>query len=476
MKSPMTRRELLRMAGVGSAGLLLAACQPKVVEVERIVEQTVVVTEEKVVKEAVEVAKEVTRVVEVERGAEGPAPLPPTSLRFAFPGHAQTYAEYTTAVFQARHPDVQVDLEPVAGDYNQRFFTMAAGGTLPEANWTSDGQVIPFVETGVSMDMQPMVDADPEPLVSDVYPIMLGLGQYKGGLYMIPWAADAPVMYYNKTLFQNAGVPEPPPEGLAVNDWIESLKAIVDEDRQIYGWLGNESWWAVYVPWMYGFGGAFFNEDLTQVVVNSPESVEACQTLADTYVKHKFSVPKGVDLGGNAFLLGMAACHFTNRHLCKSLRDVGAEFEWDVCLPPRQPVKHVAGAGTMGTSVSTAAAQRDKVQATFELVKTIVTPAVQSALARQYLIIPALQAMATDPVWYDLPAPPENRDVFLEVPKIAITPPTPLDDNCGTVYVGEIQIAMATAWEEMIIAGIPAQEALDKAANRINSCMAAGGV
>ena len=194
MKSPMTRRELLRMAGVGSAGLLLAACQPKVVEVERIVEQTVVVTEEKVVKEAVEVAKEVTRVVEVERGAEGPAPLPPTSLRFAFPGHAQTYAEYTTAVFQARHPDVQVDLEPVAGDYNQRFFTMAAGGTLPEANWTSDGQVIPFVETGVSMDMQPMVDADPEPLVSDVYPIMLGLGQYKGGLYMIPWAADAPVM------------------------------------------------------------------------------------------------------------------------------------------------------------------------------------------------------------------------------------------------------------------------------------------
>ncbi|MBN1402284.1 MAG: hypothetical protein JXA74_15700, partial [Anaerolineae bacterium] len=67
MSSVISRRALLRYTGLGMGGLVLAACQPKIVEVEKVVKETVVVKEtievEKVVKEAVEVEKEVTRVV-----------------------------------------------------------------------------------------------------------------------------------------------------------------------------------------------------------------------------------------------------------------------------------------------------------------------------------------------------------------------------------------------------------------------------
>jgi len=73
MQSHMTRRQLLRTIGIGSAGLALAACQPKVVEVTRVVEKEV----EKVVKETVVVEKEVM---------SGAAPLPPQTLRFGFGG------------------------------------------------------------------------------------------------------------------------------------------------------------------------------------------------------------------------------------------------------------------------------------------------------------------------------------------------------------------------------------------------------
>jgi multiple sugar transport system substrate-binding protein len=64
----MTRRKMLKFAGLG-AGLLVAACKPQIVEVEKVVEKPVVqtVVVEKVVKEAVEVPKEVTRVVEKEK-------------------------------------------------------------------------------------------------------------------------------------------------------------------------------------------------------------------------------------------------------------------------------------------------------------------------------------------------------------------------------------------------------------------------
>jgi len=58
----MSRRSLLRLFGVGTAAAALAACQPQVVE--KIVKETVVVTEEKEVTKVVETQKEVTKVVE----------------------------------------------------------------------------------------------------------------------------------------------------------------------------------------------------------------------------------------------------------------------------------------------------------------------------------------------------------------------------------------------------------------------------
>ena len=80
MSRRISRRELLRYAGLVSSAGLLAACQPKIVEVTKIVKEEVakVVKETVVVKEAVEVEKEVTRVVEeivekeVERSSRRP--------------------------------------------------------------------------------------------------------------------------------------------------------------------------------------------------------------------------------------------------------------------------------------------------------------------------------------------------------------------------------------------------------------------
>ncbi len=66
MEKNVTRRAFLRTAGIGAAASIVAACQPKIVEVTTVVEKVVkeTVVEERVVKEAVEVEKEVTRVVE----------------------------------------------------------------------------------------------------------------------------------------------------------------------------------------------------------------------------------------------------------------------------------------------------------------------------------------------------------------------------------------------------------------------------
>jgi len=210
-------------------------------------------------------------------------------------------------------------------------------------------------------------------------------------------------------------------------------------------------------------------------LMDSPEAIEACQALADIYCKYKGAVPKGANFGGDPFILGRACFYLMNRFHCKNIRTANVEFEWDVALPPRQPKKHTAGAGTMGPGVSAAAEKRGTHVAAWKLAKTIALPATQKHFARQYLSIPVLMSLAKDPSWYELPAPPANRDVFLEIPKIAITPPQPKDSSCGTVYVGETAKAMNDAWDKMVVGCQPAKEVLPEAVKIINDCIAAGG-
>lgn len=472
--SRLSRRELLRFAGLGASSLALAACQPKVVE--KVVERTVVVTEEKVVQETVVVQevveKEVTQIVEKEAA---PAQLPQMELRFGFPGWAQQFAELITAQFQAREPNVSVVLEPIAGDQVQKIYTMAAGGTTPEALWISDAHAAPLGSEGVMLDMMPLAEADADNITEDMYPVMLNLGKYQDHWYFVAWAFDAPVMYYNKTLFQKAGLPDPDPLGMPWEDWQLACAEVTDESDQVYGWFGNENWWAIYVPWMEGFGGRFYSEDKSKVEINSPEAAAGCQALADVYVKYNAAVPKGADLGGDPFILGKAAMYITNRNFCANIRQANVQFEWDVTLAPIQAKKHVCGSGTMGPGIATTATKGGKEWATWQLVKTIALPATQKYFARQYMMIPVLKSLAKDPSWYDLPAPPANRDVFLEIESRAIIPPEPANLDCGTVYIGETVKVMNEAWEKMVIGAVPAQEVLDEAAMIINDCIERGG-
>ncbi len=478
MGKTLSRRALLRTIALGTGGLLLASCQPKIVEVEKIVTKEVekIVKETVVVKEAVQVEKEVTRVVEkvVESGM--PTPFPPTTLRFGFRAGQKPHVELMVASFQTEQPEVEVELEPSPdAEAFKKWQVMAAGGTLPETLWIGNIVTWTFAEDGIVIDMKPMAELDPDQPMQDIYDPLVKMCSYKDqGWYMVPWAADAPVMYYNKTLFEKAGLKVPPAGGLTVDEFIQSAVAMTDEAAGVYGTSLNVKWNAVHLAWFAGFGGKFWNEDKSKVLINSPECAEAAQTMADLYHKHKCIVPYGANLGGDPFMLGRSGMMEANRQSCYNLRAIKTDFEWDVTLPPIGPKRHAAITGTMGPAVSKGAVG-GKEQIAYELATSILKPPVQRHFARQYMMIPILKSMAKDPAWYDLPAPPVNRDVFLNVLQIADTLPLADHTFCGTPLWGFTFDTIDQAWDEMIVGGVPAQEALDKAANLINDCIARKG-
>lgn len=110
----LSRRALLRAGMIGAAGLVVAACQPKVVEVEKVVKETVEV--ERVVEKEVqvEVEKEVTRVIEAASATEK------IILRLGkFAGDAWDFDAIWSERFMEENPNITVQIEDVP--YNDMF-------------------------------------------------------------------------------------------------------------------------------------------------------------------------------------------------------------------------------------------------------------------------------------------------------------------------------------------------------------------
>ena len=215
MNSTMTRRELLRALGVGAAGAAVAACQPQIVEKEVAVKETVVV------KEVVEVEKEVTRVVEV-----APAEKPKVEIRIHTNQGDQWYGwwneawETNVAGWRSEHPNITPTFEPVAGWLNEYFpviFAHVAAGTLGDIVWTRGthrSNLSWALEYNICRDLMPMVEALDHDL-SQYYPGVIAQSSWEGKFFYMPLTSEptCPVIAYNKDLVADMGAPEPQ------NDW-----------------------------------------------------------------------------------------------------------------------------------------------------------------------------------------------------------------------------------------------------------------
>lgn len=132
-----------------------------------------------------------------------------------------------------------------------------------------------------------------------------------GVLWGIPRDYDAIAVYYNKTLFDAAGV-EYPKDGWTWDEFIETAKKLTDPDAGIYGCSIAADSQAFGYDYIYGNGGKLFDEN-GMCVVNSPENVEAFQKLYDAIHVEKISatVEEQVEIAKDVrFLSGTDAMTF----------------------------------------------------------------------------------------------------------------------------------------------------------------------
>lgn len=199
-----------------------------------------------------------------------------------------------TKDFEAAHPKIKLTIDPIPIDgYQDKFTSSTLGGNPPDlvdldVSWLSSyaGQKLLQPVTDVANTLNPKAYA-PGPWDSS---------RYKGVQYAIPDRSSSIALYYNKTLFQQAGLAVPS-SNWTWNDMVADAKKLTDPSKKQYG-IGfaadlsdPQNAMDTLSTALWSHGGDFLNASSTKSVLNSKASIAGLTAWADLYTKDKVAPP-----------------------------------------------------------------------------------------------------------------------------------------------------------------------------------------
>ncbi len=403
-----------------------------------------------------------------------PTPSEPQELRvYALDGFPiRQVLDILINDFKKKHPEYTVKVEGIRDDPVQELTAMAGSNTLPDVVFTIDSMTQSLIDAGVLLDMRELANVDKSFAADDIDPAALSAvsATDRAGLFAIPASHETVQMYYNKTMFEEAGAPLPQPDWtwddlISACEQIQAANETVNCISLSTGGLFGPDWRAYWAPWVQGYGGSALSPDGKTSTLSSFESLTGLQAYADLWTKHKVAAPAGG--GGECFVeQTCAVTFFVTSGVPLFTRFVGDKFEWGVQLVPAQPKGQFTGTGVYGFGIGKGS---EHVQAAWDFVKYLATPEAQRLIVSSGLGMPMLKSMANDPAVKQLP--PELQ-AFVEGAKIGIPPPG-YPAKCGNLYTGMVQSAIAEGLRQVIQQGAEVEDAFKAVDAKIQACLGA---
>lgn len=214
------------------------------------------------------------------------------TVKFAFPGEDTELKMRPQIIemFMKKYPNIKVEAYPVAPDgYDTQIMADIAAGTPPDIFVSGDVQVAPFIKNKIAEDLTPYFSKDTE-LKEDMFYASV-LDYYRGTdghVYMMPDTYDVERIYYNKDLFDAAGVAYPK-DGWTLEDFKNAAKALTKGEgtEKVYGFFAD-SWWPIWLPYVWQNGGDLVSQDGSSCVLDQPAATEALDWFAD-FIRQGYS-------------------------------------------------------------------------------------------------------------------------------------------------------------------------------------------
>lgn len=229
-----------------------------------------------------------------EAGADGKV-----ELTFMFRGNPEELKAYQATVkrFEEANKDVKVTMVQTAPDqYDTKLKSAIAGRKIPDVFFYNPAQVKAYVNSGVLLDITEAVENSEDVKLDDIWE--KGVDKYrfdgetlgKGAIYGLPKDLGPFALGYNKTMFEDAGIPLPDKDKpYTWDEFVDVAKQLTkdtngDGKMDQYGTGFNVNW--ALQPFVWSNGADWINEDGTKVTIDDPKFIEALQFFVDQQLKH----------------------------------------------------------------------------------------------------------------------------------------------------------------------------------------------
>jgi multiple sugar transport system substrate-binding protein len=323
--------------------------------------------------------------------------------------------------------DVQITHIPGQTDYRKRLAADFAAGQPANIVLLNYRRMGSFAAKQVIEPLGPYLERSSLIKEADFYPETIAPFRYNGALMCIPQNVSSLVVYYNKQLFDQAGLAYPG-DRWSWDEFLTTAKALTKDtngDGQIdqYG-AGIEASLIRVAPFVWQNGGELVTpaDKPAQLALDTPEARAAVQWFVELQTKHHVvpdAVQEEAEDSESRFQNGRTAMFFDSRRAVPTLREIKA-FDWDVAPLPqgKQP------AGILHADAYCMSAKTQNKDAAWAFIEFANSPEGQQIIAKTGRTVPSLKAVAESDVFLESTEKPQRSKVFLDVIPIIRAVPT----------------------------------------------------
>ena len=164
-------------------------------------------------------------------------------------------------------------------DYWTLLEAGATGGELPDVFWMHSNVAQKYMENDILLDLTDYIAASEKIDMANYYDGIVKLYQSNGKQYCVPKDIDTIALWYNKTIFDEMGVPYPD-DTWTWADLKENAKKLTNDDH--WGFAispGNNQ--EGYYNTIYSMGGYVISDDKKKSGMDDPKTIEAIKFFTD---------------------------------------------------------------------------------------------------------------------------------------------------------------------------------------------------
>lgn len=303
------------------------------------------------------------------------------------PGPETEMHDAVIAAFEERFPNAKVDAIRVPNDaeLTEKLRVLHAAGDPPDLYWNRVRTSLTFIAPGLTMGLGAYIKRDKIDL-NDFWPSAIKAYTWNGEMHCLPSSASSNAYYFNRQIFEEAGVPTP---DVLVKQGNWTWQTLLDVTRRItkgddprtkvWGIERNLGLISAVAQFTWQNGGKPFSDDRKEFLLHEPPALEAIQFLVDLVLRHGVAPTPEEQraAGADIWVSGRQGMILGGRFSVPTLLTV--TWQPGMALATTGPKRNATRGDDLGSSIPKGAKQPD---AAWEYAKVWSSPVGQAIVMR----------------------------------------------------------------------------------------------